>query len=72
MALKPEALGNVKITLELSDKVVSGHITVASREAFEAFRQNLDTLRQAFVQSGFDNATFTLSIAQNNSQLKSV
>lgn len=68
MALKPEALGNVKITLELSDKVVSGHITVASREAFEAFRQNLDTLKQAFVQSGFDNATFTLSIAQNNSQ----
>ena len=65
MILKPENLGNVKISLELSDKIINGQIVVHSKEAFEAFKENLDTLRQAFRNSGFDNANFNLSLADN-------
>jgi len=67
MNLKPESLGNVKISLELSDKVITGQITVASKEAYEAFKQNLETLKQAFVENGFENATFNLNLAENSS-----
>lgn len=65
LVMKPESLGNVKISMELSDKVIAGHIVVHSKEALEAFRQNLDTLKQAFEQNGFDNAHFTLSLADS-------
>lgn len=67
MILKPESLGNVKINLQLSDNGITGQITVNSREAFEAFRQNLDTLRQAFQDSGFENASLNLSFADTSS-----
>ncbi|MBO4385511.1 MAG: flagellar hook-length control protein FliK [Treponema sp.] len=66
MTMKPESLGNVKISLEVSDKVIAGQITVHSQEAYDAFKQNLDTLKQAFQQNGFDSAGFTLNLAQNN------
>ncbi|MCR5318599.1 MAG: flagellar hook-length control protein FliK [Treponema sp.] len=65
MTMKPESLGNVKIRLEVSDKVIAGQITVHSQEAYDAFKQNLDTLKQAFQQNGFDSAGFTLNLAQN-------
>lgn len=71
MILKPEQLGNVKVSLQVSDKVIAGQITVASKEALEAFKQNLETLKQALIQNGFENATLTLSMsdgsAANNS-----
>lgn len=67
MILKPESLGNVKINLQLSDNGITGQITVNSKEAFEAFRQNLDTLRQAFQDSGFENASLNLSFADTSS-----
>lgn len=63
MVLKPESLGNVKVTLQLSDKGITGHIVVASREAMEAFRHNIETLRTAFQQNGFENANFELSLS---------
>lgn len=66
MVLKPESLGNVKINLQLSDKVITGQITVASQEAYDAFKENIDTLKQAFQQSGFESATFNLSFANNS------
>lgn len=66
--LKPEALGNVKISLELSDKVITGQIVVHSREAFEAFKDNLEVLKQAFQQSGFENAELTLNLSQSGSE----
>ena len=66
LILKPENLGNVKISLQLSDKVIGGEIVVHSKEAFEAFKQNLDTLKQAFQNNGFDNASFNLSLSENS------
>jgi len=65
MVLKPESLGNVKISLELSDKVVTGQIVVSSQEAYDAMKENIDSLKQAFQQSGFDSANFNLSFANN-------
>ena len=67
MILKPENLGNVKINLHLSDNVITGQITVNSKEACDAFKQNLETLKQAFQNSGFENANLSLSYADTSS-----
>lgn len=66
--LKPEALGNVKITLHVTDKGIEGRIVVASKEAFEAFNQNMDNLRQSFKQSGFDSANLSLSLSNGSTE----
>lgn len=66
LILKPEALGNVKISLNLNDKVISGQINVQSQEAFEAFKENLESLKQAFAQSGFETGTFDLNFSQQS------
>ncbi|WP_191013751.1 flagellar hook-length control protein FliK [Treponema zioleckii] len=63
LVLRPESLGNVKISLSLSDKVISGQITVASREAYEAFRESIDSIKQAFAQNGFDTGNFDLNFS---------
>ena len=61
--MRPEELGNVKINLELSDNQVSGKIVVASKEAYEAFKQNIDNLKEAFIAGGFETNGFELSWA---------
>ena len=63
LILRPEELGNVKINLELSDNQVSGKIVVASKEAYEAFKQNIDNLKEAFIAGGFETNGFELSWA---------
>lgn len=68
LVLHPESLGNVKIGLELSGKIVTGHIVVASREAFNAFGDGADVLRNAFIQSGFEDARFDVSFAGSEMQ----
>ncbi len=68
LVLHPESLGNVKIGLELSGKTVMGHIVVASREAFNAFGDGADVLRNAFIQSGFEDAKFDVSFAGSEMQ----
>ncbi len=61
LILHPEELGNVKISLNLHDKLISGHITVASEDAYNAFKNNIDSIKQAFNASGFETAGFDLS-----------
>ena len=62
LTLHPESLGNVRISLELSsDKRISGKIQVASKEAYDAFFENLDGFSDAFVEGGFESAGFDLS-----------
>ena len=65
LILKPESLGNVKISLSLSDKTISGQIIVASKEAYDAFRDNIESIKQAFTQSGFDTGSFDLDFSNN-------
>ncbi len=65
LVLYPESLGNVKISLELNDRMVSAQIRVASEEAFMAFKESISSLRQAFSDSGFDTGSFDLSWSGN-------
>ncbi len=68
LILHPEELGNVKISLELNDKMVSAQIKVASEEAFQAFKESIASLKQAFADSGFGTGSFDLSWAGNGQQ----
>lgn len=54
LTLNPEKLGNVKISLQLSDKLIAGQITAFSREAYSAFKESVESLKQAFIASGFE------------------
>lgn len=66
LILHPENLGNVKISLELSDNVITGKILVTSQEAFNAFSSAQDSLKAAFIDSGFDTAGFDVAFANQN------
>ncbi|GHV88356.1 hypothetical protein AGMMS50267_07160 [Spirochaetia bacterium] len=68
MTLKPEALGNVKIRLEMTDNKIAGHIIVESKEALRAFEQEIRSLEQAFRDSGFDGATLEMAVASDGGQ----
>ncbi len=65
LILRPEALGNVKISLSLSDKVITGQITVQSQEAYNAFKDSIESLKAAFAQNGFEAQGFDLQFAGN-------
>lgn len=63
--LHPESLGNVQIKLELHDKRITGRIVVNSKEAWEAFNENMDGLSDAFIEGGFESGGFDLSWSGN-------
>lgn len=66
LILHPEKLGNVRIDLNLNDKNISGRIIVSSQEAFNAFKETAESLKQAFIESGFESAGLELSMAGQN------
>lgn len=61
LILKPESLGDVKIRLQISDTLISAKILVDSKEALQAFKESLGTLKAAFEQGGFETGNFDLS-----------
>ncbi|GAB6393141.1 MAG: flagellar hook-length control protein FliK [Treponematales bacterium] len=64
LSLKPETLGNVKIRIEMSENKIKGHIVVESADALKAFGEELSSLERSFRESGFDDASLDLSLAQ--------
>ncbi|MBR1721296.1 MAG: flagellar hook-length control protein FliK [Treponema sp.] len=66
LILRPEGLGNVKISLNLDDKNLSAQITVHTKEAMDAFRESIPSLKQAFTESGFETGSFDLNFSDNS------
>jgi flagellar hook-length control protein FliK len=61
LLLNPKDLGDVKIHLQLTDTLIDARISVTTKEAFEAFKSSIDSLKQAFNDSGFSTGEFNLS-----------
>ena len=68
LSLKPETLGKVKITLEIAENRISGHIFVENEEALRAFEQEIHTLEQSFRDSGFEASLNAALDYQDNGQ----
>ena len=68
LVMHPEKLGNVKIALNLSDKTVSASITVHSQEAYNAVKDSIAALKNAFAGSGFETGEFNLNFANQGGQ----
>jgi flagellar hook-length control protein FliK len=68
LSLKPESLGTVKIRLEMAENKITGHIVVENSEALKAFEEEIHSLEQAFLDSGFDAADLDTALASEGGQ----
>ncbi len=62
LILKPEALGKVRIQLNLEDNRIAGRILVENSSVRDAFNQNIEELQRALRESGFESAHLEVSV----------
>lgn len=66
LQLEPASLGRVKIELKIADKKISGVIVVESDLAGKAFKDSLESLRDAFSASGLETAALEVEVRNGN------
>jgi flagellar hook-length control protein FliK len=66
LQLEPASLGKVKIELKIADKKISGVIVVESDLAGKAFKDSLESLRDAFNASGLETAGLEVEVRNGN------
>ena len=62
LSLRPASLGDVKIRIEMVENKIMGLIILETNEALRAFERELAVLEKNFRDSGFSDASFTLSL----------
>ena len=65
--LKPEHLGQVKVSLEIDSQVVSARMEVENQQVKAIVETHLQQLKDALQQSGLKVERFEVSVAQENS-----
>jgi hypothetical protein len=68
LSLKPESLGIVKVHLEMVENRITGQIIVESNEALRAFDREIQSLEQAFRDSGFSGVSLYTALASDSGQ----
>ncbi|MDR1399939.1 MAG: flagellar hook-length control protein FliK [Treponema sp.] len=68
LSLKPENLGIVKVRLEMVENRITGQIIVESNEALRAFDREIQSLEQAFRDSGFSGVSLYTALASGSNQ----
>lgn len=68
LQLKPEQLGNVRISLQMQDGHIAGRIIVENQSVREVFEQNLAQLQRAFQEGGLDASGLEVTVADSGNQ----
>jgi len=68
LILKPEALGKVRINLNLHENHIVGKIIVENSSVRQAFMNNLADLTRALEDSGFSSASLDVSVGGGQTQ----
>lgn len=68
LILKPEALGQVKIHLDLNENNIVGRIVVENNSVRQAFNENLASLSEALKEQGFENAALDVSVGERDGE----
>ncbi len=68
LILKPEALGKVRINLNLNENNIVGKIIVENNSVRQVFMNNLPDLTRALENSGFNSAALDVSVGGGQSE----
>ena len=60
--LKPESLGNIRMKLTINENHIVGKIIVENNSVRDVLNNNIDSLKDALKDSGFQTATFDVSV----------
>jgi flagellar hook-length control protein FliK len=65
LTLKPEALGSVRILLEMHEGHIAGRIIVDNASVRDVFEQNMASLIRAFQESGLEAGALDVTVADS-------